>query len=63
MSTSSRPGTTTAPSSSTCASSETRSEISMSVAERWSWPAGGAQHDPREDLDACVRVETPRPAS
>jgi hypothetical protein len=63
MSTSNRPGTTTAPSSSTCAPSETRSEISMSVAERWSWPSAARNMIPPRIWTLCVRVDTPRPAS
>ena len=59
MSTSSRPGTTTAPSSSTCASSESRTEISMSVALRCRRPPAARSMMPAR-IWTVVRVETPR---
>ena len=55
-----RPGTTTAPSPSTCASSDVRSESSMSVAASCELAVLGAQQDRRARICTVVRVETPR---
>ena len=58
-STSSRPGTTTAPSPSTWASSVVRIESSMSVAASSSFPPAARKSTPLR-IWTAVRVETPR---
>ena len=62
MSTRSRPGTTIAPSSSTRASSESRTEISMSVALRCRRPSAARSMMPAR-ICTLVRVDTPRPTT
>ena len=59
MSSNSRPGTTTSPSSSTAHSNDARNESSMSVAARCSRPASARKWIPPRTSTA-VRVETPR---
>src|SRR5438128_2063091 len=58
-STSRRPGTTTAPSPSICASSDERSDSSMSVAARWRRPPSARRSTP-ERIWTVARVETAR---
>ena len=60
---SSRPGTTTAPSSSTSASSDARSESSMSVAASSSRPASARRQNADRAPARRVRVETARATS
>ena len=59
MSTSRRPGTTTEPSLSTCASSDVRSDSSMSVAARRSSPAAASNSTPAR-ICTELRVDTAR---
>ena len=59
MSSSRRPGTTTVPSPATCASTDARSETSMSVAARCNRPASARSWIP-PSTSTAVRVETPR---